>query len=135
MSGIMIPSGVYLMCNKRYTNRYVCMSGDNDVVGNDVGDSIKVEVIDENQRTATFYDTQTGLYLGIDQTTAKVKGYTDPQVLQLSAGSDRNNVEIHLTNGNDVWSLNDVGTSTPIIVQPVRGSDKQYWMFIKAAPE
>ncbi|KAG1855164.1 hypothetical protein DFJ58DRAFT_841184 [Suillus subalutaceus] len=92
----MIPSGPYKIRNVLYVDRYVHMSGNKEFVGHDVAQIIRVHrysnalpiqvnVKDVVQHLATLYDTETNLYLGIDQIDGKVKGFTDPQVLQLSS--------------------------------------------------
>lgn len=37
----MIPPGTYKIGNVLYPNRYVCMSGNKDFVGHDVGDTVR----------------------------------------------------------------------------------------------
>lgn len=129
-----IPSGDYMIVNVGYPNRYVCMSENKDFAGHDVGQTIKVDIKDENQCLATFYDTATELYLGVDQTDAKVKGYTDPQVFQLYNARD-GSFEIRVPNGDKMWVLEDGGDWTPITVQATAGSDGEYWRFVMGTPE
>ncbi|KAG2030750.1 hypothetical protein BDR03DRAFT_163029 [Suillus americanus] len=82
----MIRTGLYEISNYMYTNRYVYMSEENKLgFGREFGQSIQVEVLNNIQHLATLYDTATQLYLGCDVDEGKVKGYTDPQVLQLSS--------------------------------------------------
>ncbi|KAG2085755.1 hypothetical protein BD769DRAFT_522342 [Suillus cothurnatus] len=91
---------------------------------------IKVEVTDLVQHLATLYDTRTGLYIGVDTQDGKVKGYTDPHVLQLSS-DDGIKFEIHPKDLNDVWYLKDGGNWTFIIVEPAPISEGKYWKFDK----
>ncbi|KAG2097778.1 hypothetical protein BD769DRAFT_1677729 [Suillus cothurnatus] len=106
MSG-MIPTGAYMVFNVAYPDRYISMSGDKDFVGHEVGDKIQVDVKDEVEHLATLFDIKTGMYLGVDQINGKVKGYTDPQVLQLSNSSRESTFEIHVMNVDEVWALKD----------------------------
>jgi hypothetical protein len=126
----MIPTGQYKISNVLYPNRYAHMSGNKEFVGHDVADIIKVEVTDLVQHLATLYDTRTGLYIGVDTQDGKVKGYTDPHVLQLSS-DDGIKFEIHPKDLNDVWYLKDGGNWTFIIVEPAPISEGKYWKFDK----
>ncbi|KAG2097779.1 hypothetical protein BD769DRAFT_1644155 [Suillus cothurnatus] len=128
MSG-MIPSGAYMVSNVAYPDRYISMSGDRDLVGHEAGDKIQVDVTDEVAHLATLFDIKTGLYLGVDQMNGKVKGYTDPQVLQLSYGNGDNALKIHVANVNEVWALKDGNDGTLITVQPATGTNQECWTF------
>ncbi|KAG1813589.1 uncharacterized protein BJ212DRAFT_1300982 [Suillus subaureus] len=127
MSG-MIESGKYKIANYMYPNRYVYMSGNNEFVGHDVAQIIQVDVIDVVQHLATLFDTATNKYLGCDLDDGKVKGYDDPQVLQLS-GDDGVRFVIHPQDVNQVWVLKDDGNWTFITVEPAPDSDNKYWTF------
>ncbi|KAG1855146.1 hypothetical protein DFJ58DRAFT_841167 [Suillus subalutaceus] len=127
----MIPSGPYKIRNVLYVDRYVHMSGNKEFVGHDVAQIIQVDVKDVVQHLATLYDTETNLYLGIDQIDGKVKGFTDPQVLQLST-EDGVKFEIHPKDVDDVWYLKDGGNWTFITVQAAPASEAKYWTFGKA---
>ncbi|KAG1874923.1 hypothetical protein F4604DRAFT_1925080 [Suillus subluteus] len=107
------------------------MSGNKEFVGHDVAQIIQVDVKDVVQHLATLYDTETNLYLGIDQIDGKVKGFTDPQVLQLSS-EDGVKFEIHPKDVDEVWYLKDGGNWTFITVEPAPASDAKYWTFEKA---
>lgn len=107
------------------------MSGNKEFVGHDVGEIIKVEVKDEVEHLATLYDTAQDLYLGIDMMDGRVKGYTEPKVLQLSS-TDGKKFEIHAESVNDVWFLEDGGNWTWITVEPAPSSDAKYWRFEEA---
>ncbi|KAG2152715.1 hypothetical protein DEU56DRAFT_898329 [Suillus clintonianus] len=135
-SAAMITDGTYRIENDLYDKRYVCMlgdkSGDWEFVGHDVGDIIKVEVKDKVRHLATLYDTVTDLYIGIDGKANKVKGYTQPQVLQLSS-DDGDKFEIHRQNINKVWTLKDDSDLCQIIAEAPPDSDRKYWKFEKAS--
>ncbi|KIK43873.1 hypothetical protein CY34DRAFT_676600 [Suillus luteus UH-Slu-Lm8-n1] len=144
----MIPPGTYKIANVLYPNRYVCMSGNKDFVGHDVGDTIKVEVKDEVQHLATLYDTVTSLYIGIDMLEGKAKGYTEPKELQLSS-TDGKYFElvrsscpvvskihayfrIHMKSSDDVCVLKNDKDWSEIVVEAAPASDEKYWKFEKA---
>ncbi|KAG1789062.1 uncharacterized protein HD556DRAFT_1311629 [Suillus plorans] len=110
------PSGQYRIANVEYPYRYVSMSG-NQFVGQDVGEIIKVDIVDNVPGLVTLYDTAAGVYIGVDL-----------EVFQLSAAG-RGHLEIHPQDVNKVWVLNNDNIGTAISVEPAPGSNKNYWTF------
>ncbi|KAG1874924.1 hypothetical protein F4604DRAFT_1680791 [Suillus subluteus] len=120
MSWEMIPRGVYWISNLRYKTDMPARQ--------ETRTSSATTPVTRDQHLATLYDIYANLYLGIDQINAKAKGYTDPQVLQLSS-DDGIKFTIHTKNADKVWVLKDGGNSTPITVEPAPASDEKYWEF------
>ncbi|KAG2136936.1 uncharacterized protein EDB93DRAFT_1253796 [Suillus bovinus] len=126
----MIKPGNYRIGNVMYSQRYVCMSGNKEFVGHDVGEIIRVDVIDEVEHLATLFDTATNLYIGIDMMKSNVVGLEKPQVLQLSS-IDGEKFEIHAQDVDDVWLLKDNGNWSWIRVEAAPATDNKYWKFEK----
>ncbi|KAG2135265.1 hypothetical protein DEU56DRAFT_756664 [Suillus clintonianus] len=133
----MIPSGNYVIQNVLYSERYTAMAGpdnNSEVVGHDVPNTIKVDVLDLISHLATLYDTNKGKYITIEN--GLVVGRDEPQVLQLSS-EDGENFTIHEQDINLVGQLPDGGNWTPVIAAPaphpgVEGSTRKYWKFVPA---
>ncbi|KAG1867119.1 hypothetical protein C8R48DRAFT_671993 [Suillus tomentosus] len=122
------PSGRFKIANVAYPYRYVSMSDDKQLVGQDNGNVIQVDVKDNVAGLVTLYDGSVGVYIGIDFEKNRVVGYDDPQVLQLSAAGNGGYV-IHPQDQDKVWVLDNDVIGTAITVEPAPGSNKMYWLF------
>ncbi|KAG1798035.1 hypothetical protein EV424DRAFT_1559596 [Suillus variegatus] len=125
-----IPSGRFKIANVAYPYRYVSMSDDKQFVGQDDGNIIKVDVIDNVSGLVTLYDGSVGVYIGVDLQKNRVVAYDDPQVLQLSTAGNGGYL-IHPQDQDKVWVLDNDVIETPITVEPAPASNKKYWMFEK----
>ncbi|KAG1796491.1 hypothetical protein EV424DRAFT_1648274 [Suillus variegatus] len=122
------PSGRFTIANVAYPYRYASMSDDKQLVGQDNGNMVQVDVIDNVKGLVTIYDGSVGVYIGIDLKKNRVVGYEDPQVLQLSSAGD--GYLIHPEDQDKVWVLDNDIKGTAITVEPAPDSNKKYWAFI-----
>ncbi|KAG1790022.1 hypothetical protein EV424DRAFT_1561349 [Suillus variegatus] len=122
------PSGQFRIANVAYPYRYASMS-DKQLVGEDNGNMVQVDVIDNVKGLVTIYDDSVlGVYIGIDLQKNRVVAYEDPQVLQLSNAG--NGYLIHPEDQDKVWVLDNDVKGTAITVEPAPDSNKKYWSFI-----
>ncbi|KAG2067733.1 hypothetical protein BDR04DRAFT_1104670, partial [Suillus decipiens] len=127
----MIDTGYYYVRNFHYSNRYICMSGNQEFVGHDVPHKIYVDVKDKVQHLATLQDivVKPPVYLTLDPKIHRVVGQSEPKELQLSS-EDGYKFVIHPKDVNEVAYLTDDGNWSWIYVGPaLTGNESKYWMF------